>query len=578
MAGKLYFGDNLNVLREYVKDESVDLVYLDPPFNSNASYNVLFKSPVGDRATAQIRAFEDTWHWGDEAEAAFDGVRERCLETFGLLNAMRSFLGDNDIMAYLAMMAVRLIELRRVLKSTGSLYLHCDSSASHYLKILLDGLFGVRNYRSELIWKRSTSHGNVGKNYGALSDTILFYSKSESYTWNQLFAAYSPEYERRYNMRDPDGRRWQSVSLRNPSVRPNLQYPYRASNGVTYQPHPNGWAVGLDRMKKYDAEGRLHFPTRSGGQLRLKQYLDEQRGTRLQNIWDDIPAVNSQARERLGYPTQKPLALLERIISASSNPGDVVLDPFCGCGTAIHAAEKLGRHWIGIDVTYLAIQIIEDRIKTHLPRATYSVHGVPKDEFSARALAKRNPQQFEMWAVSRLGGAPRGKSGDRGIDGEIVFKTGRRDYGRVIVSVKGGQHVGPAMVRELKGTVARESADMGVFVCLDEPTREMKTEAANGGLIELPIGKRPRIQIVTVSDLIKGPDIGLQTTLNTIAAATEAKRVEAAARKTPKPRDRKQRNILLPLGGKAPGQPAKKNLVLGLDESPAPKRRVRRSS
>src|SRR3984893_1774269 len=262
MANRLYYGDNLSVLRKSIAPESVDLIYLDPPFNSNASYNVLFKAPSGEGSQAQIEAFEDTWHWNESAERAFDEVvTGPHSDASIMLKQMRFPLGANDLMAYLAMMAVRLIELHRVLKPTGSLYLHCDPTASHYLKVLLDGVFGFRNYRSELIWKRSTSHGNVGKNYGALSDTIFFFSKSDSYTWNQQFAEYSPEYELRYNMQDPDGRRWQSVSLRNPGVRPNLQYPYAASNGITYEPHPNGWAVGPERMKKYDAEGRLHFPT-----------------------------------------------------------------------------------------------------------------------------------------------------------------------------------------------------------------------------------------------------------------------------------------------------------------------------
>ncbi|MGA2149604.1 MAG: site-specific DNA-methyltransferase [Bryobacteraceae bacterium] len=349
---RLYYGDNLDVLRGCINDESADLIYLDPPFNSQATYNVLFKSTAGEQSRAQIEAFEDTWHWGDEAELAFDGVMSSGnSDVAEVLRAMRSFLKENDMMAYLCMMAVRLLELHRVLKQTGSLYLHCDPTASHYLKLLLDAVFGPEHFLNEIIWKRTHSHGNVARNYGSINDNLLFYAKGQDYTWNQQYTAFPPEcVTEKFTGKDPDGRRYQNVTLRNPGIRPNLHYPYTASNGVTYQPHPNGWSCDIERMRKYDREGRLYFPSKEGGQLRLKMYLDEQPGIRLQNIWDDIPALNSQAQERLGYPTQKPLALLERIITASSNEGATVLDPFCGCGTAVHAAQKLRREWVGIDV------------------------------------------------------------------------------------------------------------------------------------------------------------------------------------------------------------------------------------
>ena len=370
-------------------------------------------------------------------------VRSGNTNAADMLRAVRSFLGDNDMMAYLAMMSVRLLELHRVLKPTGSLYLHCDPTASHYLKILLDAIFGPLQFRNEITWKRSTSHGNVGRNYGNLSDEIFFYSKTDAYTWNQVFADIDPAYvAAKFNNRDADGRRWQSVSLRNPSVRPNLQFEFSASDGQTYKPHPNGWAVGRARLELYDKERRLHFPSKRGGQLRVKQYLDERLGTRLQNIWDDIPAINSQAQERLGYPTQKPVALLERIVSVSSNPGDVVLDPFCGCGTAVHAAQKLGRSWVGIDVTHLAISLIERRLKDAFPGVTFDVHGTPKDLWGARDLALRDKYQFQWWAVSLIDAQPFGgkkKGADGGIDGLIYFKSDARTTERAIVSVKGGR-------------------------------------------------------------------------------------------------------------------------------------------
>jgi site-specific DNA-methyltransferase (adenine-specific) len=505
----LFYGDNLDILRDEIGNETVDLVYLDPPFNSNATYNVLFKAPTGEQSQAQIEAFEDTWHWNSAAEAAFDRViHSGNSDATEMLRAMRSFLKENDMMAYLAMMAVRLIELHRVLKPTGSLYLHCDPTASHYLKILLDAVFSFKNYRNEITWKRSTSHGNVGRNYGSLTDAVFFYTKTDGYIWNQQYAELSDEYvETKFRNRDADGRLWQSVSLRNPGVRPNLQYLYKATNGVTYKPHPNGWAVGRERMEQYDRDGRLHFPTKPDGQLRLKQYLDERPGTKLQNIWDDIPAINSQAQERLGYPTQKPLALLERIISASSNEGDLVLDPFCGCGTTVHAAQKLNRRWIGIDITHLAISLVKRRLIDAFPMAKFEIHGVPKDIGAARELARTDPHQFQLWAVAMIEAQPyKGgkKGGDTGIDGYLYFKPDGKLTEKAVVSVKGGQNLNPNMVRDLAGTVEAERAKMGIFVTLEDPTTGMRTAALRAGYYETDYGKYEKIQILTVEDLFDG--------------------------------------------------------------------------
>lgn len=508
MANHLYYGDNLQVLREHIRDESVDLIYLDPPFNSNATYNVLFRGPSGDQSQAQIEAFEDTWHWNNAAELAFNEVVQGPnSHVTQMLMAMKSFLGLNDMMAYLTHMAVRLVELHRVLKPTGSIYLHCDPTASHYLKVLMDAVFGVTNYQNEITWKRSTSHGNVGKNYGSLTDKIFFYTKTSEFQWIQQYTPLTDDYvAAKFTNKDANGRRWQSVSLRNPSVRPNLQFPYAASNGVTYQPHPNGWAVGLERLKQYDAEERLHFPTKSDGQLRVKQYLDERPGTRLQNLWDDIPAINSQAQERLGYPTQKPVTLLERILSASSNPGDVVLDPFCGCGTTVHAAQKLDRQWIGIDITHLAISLIEKRLKDAFPDIKFEVHGAPKDLAGARDLSERDKYQFQWWAVSLVDAVPWGgkkKGADGGIDGHIFFKSGAKTTEKAIVSVKGGG-VGVKDIRELIAVVDRERAKIGVYISLEPHTRPMVEEAAGAGLYDGPTGKVPKIQLFTIEELFAG--------------------------------------------------------------------------
>lgn len=504
---QLFYGDNLAVLRESIADESVDLIYLDPPFNSSASYNVLFKAPSGDQSQAQIEAFEDTWHWTTEgSERAFDEVVSGPHSDASImLRAMRSALGENDMMAYLAMMAVRLIELHRVLKPTGSLFLHCDPVASHYLKILLDSIFGPTNFRNEIIWKRTFAHGNVTKRLGDVTDTILYYAKSANPKWNQPFKLLSPEEtEAKYPNRDPNGRRWQSVTLRNPGVRPNLHFPYKASNGLTYQPHPNGWSCNLERLQKYDREGRLHFPSSPTGALRLKMYADESPGERLQSLWDDIPPIGAQAQERLGYPTQKPLALLERIISMSSDEGDLVLDPFCGCGTTVHAAQKLKRPWIGIDLTHLAISLIERRLKEAFPGIVYEVHGVPKDIAGARDLAERDKYEFQKWITGTIGAQPYkgGKKGmDRGIDGYLHFRDADKRPQFGIVSVKGGG-IKSGDIRDLKGTMEREKAALGLFLTLNEPSREMVREAAAAGFYETGGKKFPRLQILTAEQIL----------------------------------------------------------------------------
>ena len=490
-------------------DESVDLVYLDPPFNSSAGYNVLFKAPEGHESHAQMEAFDDTWHWGEAAEKAFDEVMiSGNTEASEMLRAMRDFLKENDMMAYLAMMAVRLLELHRVLKPTGSLYLHCDPTASHYLKILLDAVFGKERFQNEITWKRTTAHSNVSSNYGAISDIIFYYTKSGSYTWNQQYRA-PADIEKAFPQVDGNGRRWRSENMRNPGIRPNLHYPYTASNGITYQPHPNGWTVSLDRMRMLDADGRLHFPKNSSGRLRAKLFADESKGIKLQNIWDDINAIGAQAQERLGYPTQKPQALLERILLTSSNEGDVVLDPFCGCGTTIHAAQKLNRRWIGIDVTNLAISLIRKRLRDAFPMQdlNFDVEGVPRDMDGARALAEQDKYQFQWWAVSLVDAVPFGgkkKGADGGIDGYIYFKVDPKTTEKAVVSVKGGSNVGVGVIRDLIATVERDRAKMGVLLTLTPPTREMTKEAVSAGFYKTEFGEFAKIQILTIEDLFDG--------------------------------------------------------------------------
>ena len=525
-ANHLYYGDNLDVLRREIGDGTVDLIYLDPPFNSNANYNILFRSPAGASADAQIEAFEDTWHWNAKAEEAFDQVaRGGHTKAFDLLNAMRGFLGDNDMMAYLAMMAVRLIELHRVLKPTGSLYLHCDPTAAHYLKLLLDGVFGPTHFRSEIVWKRTSSH-NSARRWGPIHDTILFYNRSAESLWNRVDIPYDPAYtDRYYRHIDAAGRRYRLSDLTASGTRNGESG--RAWGGFDPTVHGRHW--GIPSVVK-EAFGERDLTThgwldlfhdeglieRAGdsGWPHVRRYLDRMTGQPVQDIIDDIPPLSQRHAERLGYPTQKPLALLERIIAASSSEGDVVLDPFCGCGTAVHAAQKLRRQWIGIDVTHLAISLIEKRMQAAFPGVSFTVEGTPKDLASAHDLAVRDKYQFQWWAVSMVDAMPYGgrkKGADGGIDGIIYFKPDGRRTEKALVSVKGGDHVGVPMIRDLHSAMEREKAPAGVFVTRAPPTRAMQKEAASVGRFTAAATGRsyPRLQIVTLAELFRGqrPDL-----------------------------------------------------------------------
>lgn len=507
---KLYYGDNLGVLRAHIADESVDLVYLDPPFNSNATYNVLFKSPAGEASQAQIEAFDDTWHWNETAERAFDEVMESGnTDAAEMLRAMRSFLGMNDMMAYLAMMAVRLIELHRVLKPTGSLYLHCDPTASHYLKILLDAVFGATQFQNEITWKRTTTHSDA-KTWSRVADKIFFYTKTNQFCWNAPREAHSDEYlASKYRHDDGDGRKYMLDNMLSPNPRPNMMYEWKGF------PSPSiGWRYQKETMARLDGEDRIWYPRLKSGEFdtskrpRLKRYQDEMPGGIMGTVWTDVPPINSQAQERLGYPTQKPLALLERILAASSNPGDVVLDPFCGCGTTVHAAEKLGRHWIGIDVTHLAVGLIRRRLIDAFPHCKFDVEGTPVDLDGARELASADKHQFQLWALSMVDAQPyKGgrKGADGGVDGYLYFKPDGKNVEKAVVSVKGGGNVGVGMIRDLIATVEREKAKIGVMLTLEDPTTTMRREATGAGLYASPMhGKFEKIQILTIEDLFAG--------------------------------------------------------------------------
>jgi DNA modification methylase len=502
---QLYYGDNLDVLRRHIEDESVDLVYLDPPFNSNASYNVLFAERDGTQAASQIKAFEDTWKWDEEAARAFEEVVEAGGKTSQAMQAFRAFLGESDMTAYLAMMAPRLLELRRVLKPTGSLFLHCDPTASHYLKLLLDSVFGPDQFRNEIIWKRTSAHSSA-KRYGPVHDVILFYGRSDEMQWIGGFQEYDDDYVKQRFARG-DERPWKDADLTGSGIRHGETGEVWRGFDVTAK--GRHWAYPPTELDRLDAAGMIYWPEKKGGWPRFKKYLNDAKGVPLQDVWTDVFPLNSQARERLGYPTQKPEALLERIISASSNAGDVVLDPFCGCGTTVAAAQKLGRRWIGIDITNLAITLIRSRLTdTFHGAAQYEVIGEPVSLPDAAKLTADDPYQFQWWALGLVGARPveEKKGADKGIDGRIYFHVGDNKTRQIILSVKAG-HVTVSQVRDLRGVLDREGAEMGVLLSLEEATGPMRKEAASAGVYTSPWGKHPRLQLVTVEDLLTGKTI-----------------------------------------------------------------------
>jgi DNA modification methylase len=524
MAGDLntlYYGDNLDVLRRHVKDESVDLVYLDPPFNSNANYNVLF-AEHGEKAAAQVQAFTDTWEWNTEARLSYEETVEAGGKVADTLRAFRTMAPQSDMLAYLSMMAPRLVELRRVLKPTGSLYLHCDPTASHYLKLLLDAVFGPQNFRSEIIWKRTSGHSNA-RGYGSVHDVLLYFAASDGATWNRTYQPYDRGYvEQYYRYKDADGRMFMSGDLvGHAGVNPVFEW-----KGIS-----RPWRFPLHRLDELEASG-LIFWTKNEFP-RLKRYLDDAKGLPVQDVWTDIEPLRSWHAERLGYPTQKPLALSDRLIESSSNPGDVVLDPFSGCGTTVDSAQALGRRWIGIDITHLSIGLIKHRlIDRYGPdiAKTYRTIGEPTTVDDARVLAKEDPFQFQAWALGLVGARVAGsdkKGGDKGIDGRLFFHEGGSETRQIVFSVKAG-HLVPGFVRDLRGVVEREGAEIGVLLSFETPSSGMRAEAAEAGFYTSPWGKHPRIQLRTVGELLDGEGIDYPHVTGSNVTHRRAKRADAS--------------------------------------------------
>jgi site-specific DNA-methyltransferase (adenine-specific) len=517
-SNTLFYGDNLDILREYVPDEVIDLVYLDPPFNSSRNYNVLFKDESGKDSEAQIAAFEDTWHWNPAVEHAYAELVTAAPERVGqMIGALRQIVGrTSPMMAYLVMMAARLVELHRVLKPTGSLYLHCDPTASHYLKVILDTIFGPERFVNDIIWKRSDAKGDVGqgaRHLGRNTDTILFYSKGDMPTFNPQFTPLAEEYiESFYRHVEPEtGRRYKLDNMLGPGGAAKGN-PYYEVMGVSRY-----WRYSKERMAELIAKGRV-IQTNPGTVPMYKRYLDESKGVTLGNLWTDIDHLRGHTKERLGYPTQKPLALLERILATSSNPGDLVLDPFCGCGTAVAAAQKLGRRWIGIDITHLSIALQKYRLAQMFPGIAFNVVGEPLDVGAAAQLAQDDRYQFQWWALSLIRARPLGgeagsktgkKGSDRGIDGVITFiDDASSKPKRLLVQVKSG-HVKAGDIRNLRGTVEREGATIGTFITLEPPSRDMRAEAASAGYYTSPGWGRdyPKIQILPIADLLAGAQV-----------------------------------------------------------------------
>lgn len=538
----LYYGDNLDVLRRHIKDETIDLIYLDPPFKSDQDYNILFAERNGSKAAAQIKAFDDTWHWDKASAAAYEEVVETGTQRVAqAMRAFRTFLGDSDMMAYLAMMAPRLVGMHRVLKNTGSIYLHCDPTAGAHLRLLMDAVFGPVNFKNEIVWKRTGAHSSARK-CGAVHDVLLFYSKTKDFIWNQVFQPYDQLYvETFFDHVDSDGRVWARIDLTGAGVTKEgaSGKPWR---GIDVTPKGRHWAYSIEELERLDKEGKIHWPKKKGGMPRLKQYLEDMAGVLLQDVWTDIRPIHNLSPERLGYPTQKPEPLLERIINASTNEGDIVLDPFCGCGTAIAVAQRLNRRWIGIDITHLAVALMKHRLHDMFgDKVQYKVVGEPVSLPDAKALAENDPYQFQWWALGLVGARPieQKKGADRGIDGRLYFHDETDDKKRktkqIILSVKSG-NVGVKDVRDLRGVVEREEAQIGVLICMEKPTRNMRREAASAGVYKSAWGSHPRLQILTIEELLTGHKIDYPP----------AGQVNITFRKAPKAKGRRHKQLEFP--------------------------------
>lgn len=510
MVNKLYYGDNLEVLRKYIKDESIDLCYIDPPFNSKRNYNQIYNN-LGKEDQAQAQAFVDTWTWDNHANEALEEIQSNyqgkfTSQTIDLIDGLTKVLGKGSLLAYLVSMTLRIVEIHRVLKSTGSFYLHCDPTASHYLKIVLDTIFCSQggDYIAEITWERTSAHSD-SKTFANTTDVIFLYSK-RILMFNQQFKPYSEEYLKKYyKHQDGKGRFLDRDLTAGGLSGGGYNYDWKGIKKL--------WRCPIETMQKYEEQNKLYY-TRNGTP-RLKQYLEEMPGVPLTNLWNDIPPINSQASERLGYPTQKLEALLERIIKASSNKGDVILDAYCGCGTTIAVAERLERNWIGIDITYQSISLMLKRLEDSFGKNVLDkieLNGIPKDMESAQALATkpddRTRKEFEKWAVltySNNRAVINDKKGaDKGIDAIAYFQGDKDNREKIIFQVKSG-NVKSGDIRDLQGTMTLQGAALGIFITLKPPSKDMVQTAKSAGIYRGRYMSQSvdKIEIVTVQEILE---------------------------------------------------------------------------
>ena len=511
---QLYFGDNLDILKDLHRKHPegyIDLIYIDPPFNSKRNYNILFEDIEMKDTKAQKEAFADTWSNVSYIDT-LNEIKELDLDLFSFINALDQIRISKGAISYLTTMAIRIWYMHKILKESGSFYLHCDPTMSHYLKLICDLVFGENNFRNEIIWKRTSARSD-SKRWNQIHDVIFLFSKSNKYTWNPQFKEYSQDYiEKFYRYIEEDtGRRFTSSDLtaagtRNGSSGMNWR-------GIDVRSKGLHWKFTIEKLDELDKEGRILWPKKQGGMPRYKRYLDEMKGIAIQSIIDDIAPIQAHADEKLGYPTQKPVTLLERIVKASSNDRDIIADFFCGCGTTIAAAEKLNRKWIGSDISHLAIKLISKRlIDTYGPkvRETYEIFGFPRDIASARELGnqtRRGRFKFEEWIVEvMLHGVLNQKKTETGFDGYFTMDIQGKHKDVVLIEVKSGGATLTQLNHFIR-TVEKKDADAGIFVCFTEQvTRGMKETAKKAGYYRPELyhtrNQYERIQIITVEDLL----------------------------------------------------------------------------
>ena len=416
----LWAMDNLEAISQ-LSAGSVALAYLDPPFNSGRSYDTVVAAARQSGQELQS-AFSDSWHWSDETRKLARNLGQWLPKSVSsIVNTLVSTLGESDISAYLVMMAPRLAEVHRCLQEEGSLYLHCDPAASHYLKVLLDHLFGPKNFRNEIVWKRTHAH-NSSRRYGPVHDTILFYTKSPRYTWNRVFSKYSESYLTKHFRNSDERGKYQLITCTAPGDRTGTRAHYCWRN--QWPPPGRHWAWKREQMEAFESEGCLEHS--SNGIPRLKRYTDDGQGVAVQDIWLDINRLDSHSAERVGFETQKPIALLERLITASSNKGDVILDLFAGSGTTAVAAERLGRKWIIVDKSLMSCSTALARVRQEVNLGAVSLKGFPEDSRAARDLLRSDPFAFGIWGASMLATLPSRKETNNQVvtgSGNLTVKS-----------------------------------------------------------------------------------------------------------------------------------------------------------